>query len=324
MKDRSLFKSNPCRFYATLFVLWACGISFFWGCDRLGLSTGPVVLVVGDQRLTADILKQDMDFASEGLPIATEDAEKTKKILLDQVIDRYLILEYARRKGINVSDEEFDKHLMDIMEGYTKDLFDQTLLQKWGDPDAWLRRFKEELVIEKAIGSIILEAGTPDYKEIKAHFESDPNHFKVPERVKFRQIFCRTRKEANEIRAKIRAGEDLAALARTISEDPEGKNGGEVGWIEKGTLDEPIDKMLFKMAPGDTSPVIKGPSGYHIFEVLDRRPEGFPAFSEVISEIEEALLRKRRASLYKRWLKRLRTEIKIKIHQKAIDQLEFS
>ena len=34
---------------------------------------------------------------------------------------------------------------------------------------------------------------------------------------------------------------------------PEAENGGEVGWIPKGVMDETLDKTLFSMAPGDVS-----------------------------------------------------------------------
>jgi parvulin-like peptidyl-prolyl isomerase len=126
------------------------------------------------------------------------------------------------------------------------------------------------------------------------------------------------------ISEKIGKGENLADLARKYSEGPEAENGGEVGWIEKGTLDETLDKVLFKMAPGDVSPVTKGVSGYHIFQVIGRAPAGFRVFSEVMDDIERALTEKKRAAFYRKWLQNLRTDIRVTINQKAIDKLEFS
>lgn len=325
MNNRFIFKRKSNSFYTFLLLILALGGLFFVdGCDRIGKDPGPVVLVVGDQQITADVLKQNLILASEDLPISAKKTENIKMALLDNIIDRYLILEYAKQHGIVVSEKEFQARLNDIKKGYSESLFEEMLLRKWGDPEVWIKRFKEQIVIEKVIDSVTIDMEPPDYKEMKARFESNPNHYKTPERVKFRQIFCRTRKKADKLYAKIRSGENLAALARKYSEGPEAENGGEVGWVAKGILDEPLDKMLFQMVPGHISPVTKGASGYHIFEVIDRRPGGFQAFSEIIGDIEKDLYQTRRMSFFKRWLLSLRSDIRVKINQKAIDNLEFS
>jgi len=294
------------------------------GCDNLGLSSDPVVLVVGDQKLTMDVLKQDMMHTIEDLPLSAQDANQMKMGLLDQVIDRYLMLEYARQHGIVVSEDEFQRRLSEIRKGYTESRFEQVLLRKSGDPAAWERRFKEHLIIEKVVNSVTEGIAPPDYREMKALFESSPSRFKTSEKVKLRQIYCRNLKKAKSLHKRILAGENLAALAREYSEGPEAENGGEVGWVIKGTLDEAFDKTLFSMAPGEVSLVTKGPSGYHIFEVMSLRPGGFKAFSDVIDHIEEQLLTQKRASFCKIWLRNLRSDIKVKIDQEAIDKLEFS
>jgi len=325
MNHRAIFRNKSTGFYSVLFLLLGGASPFFiTGCDRLGLTPGTVVMVIGDQQLTADDLKQDMVFAAEDLPISAQDAKEIKIRLLDHIIDRYLMLEYARRHGIEVTEEEFQRQLSEIKEGYTDAGFEQVLLRKSGDPGAWEKRLKEQLIIEKVVESVTDDMAPFDYKEIKAYFESGPNRFKTPDRVNFRQIVCPTRKQARQLHVRIREGENLADLARKYSVGPEAENGGEVGWIAKGVLDETLDKTLFSTAPGDVSPVTKGASGYHIFEVISRRPGGFQAFSEVIDDIEQELSQQRRASFCRKWLQNLRSDIRVKINQKAIDKLEFS
>ena len=325
MDHRAVVKNISIVFYGAFFLLLGAFCPFIIsGCDRFDLSSGPVVMVVGDQRFTADVLKKDLVFATEDLPISTRNAKQVRSRLLDHIIDRYLMLEYARQNGIVVSEDEFQAHLNGIKEGYSENRFEQVLLRKSGDPEAWAKRLREQLIIEKVIKSVTKDMAPPDYKEIKAYFESAPNHFKAPDRVKFRQIFCRSRKQARQLHARIRGGESLADLAREHSEGPEAENGGEVGWIAKGTLDKSLDKTLFSLAPGDLSPVTKGPSGYHIVEVISRRPAGFQAFSEVIGEIEQTLIQQKMESFCRKWVQSLRTDIRVKINQKEMDTLEFS
>ncbi len=317
MADHIIFGRKG-GFIWALPLLLMVGAGF--GCER----QGQVVLAVGDRQLTAEVLAQDLALAAEELPIPENHRENIKKELIDHIVDRYLILEYARRAGIGVSKKEFEAYRNDIKMGYTEALFEQVLLRKSMDPETWENLLEEQLVIEKAIRFVTKDVAPPDYEEIKACFESNPESFKAPERVKFRQIFCRTRKEANALYARIRAGEDLAALAGSRFEGPEAEKGWEVGWVARGTLDKSLDKVLFKMAPGDISPVVKSASGYHILEVMDRQPEGFQPFSKIIAEIEEELLERKRRVFCKKWLQNLRSHIKVRINQKAIDKLEFS
>jgi parvulin-like peptidyl-prolyl isomerase len=178
--------------------------------------------------------------------------------------------------------------------------------------------------VEKVVETVTAGIAPPDSEEIRAYFESNPNQFKTPEMVKFRQIFCRTRKDAKKLYKRLRAGESLAHLAREHSVAPEAENGGEVGWVAKGSLDERLEKTLFSLASGEISPVTTGPTGYHVFEVICRRPAGFQAFSEVIRHIELKLIHRRRADFCRQWLRSLRTDFTVKVNQKAIDKLEFS
>ncbi len=325
MDHRAVSKNKSNAFYGVFFLLlWTVSPFLISGCDHRDLNSGPVIMVVGDQWLTADTLKEEMVFATEDLPISTRGEKQVRSRLLDHIIDRYLMLEYARQRGIVVSEGEFQAHLKEIKEGYSESHFEQVLLRKSADPAAWAKRLREQLVMEKVFKSVTKDVAPPDYKEIKAYFESAPSRFKAPDRVKLRQVFCITRKQARQLHARIRAGESLAALAREHSQGPEADNGGEVGWINKGTLDKSLDKVLFSLAPGDLSPVTKGPSGYHIFEVISRRPAGFQVFSEVIGDIEQALVQQKRESFFGKWLQNLRTDIRVKINQKELDTLEFS
>ena len=268
MSHRAIFKNNIRVFHPALFLLLGVANPFFIsGCDLFERDPSPVVVVIGSQRLTADALKNEIAFVGEDLPLSAGDAKQIKIRLLDHIIDRRLMVEYARKHGITISEDEFQRHLNEIKKGYTEAAFEQALLQRFGDPDGWTKRVREQLLVEKVIETVTAGIAPPDHEEIRAYFESHPNQFKTPDMVKFRQILCRTRKDANKLHTRLRAGENMSRLAREHSTAPEAENGGEVGWVAKGNLDKRLEKKLFSLAPGKISPVTKGPSGYHIFEV---------------------------------------------------------
>jgi parvulin-like peptidyl-prolyl isomerase len=141
--------------------------------------------------------------------------------------------------------------------------------------------------------------------------------------LEFRQIVARTRKDAEDLLRRLRNGEDMTELAREYSIAPEAENGGYVGWVSKGHLEESMEKALFSMPRGKFSPVIETPYGYHIFEVMSARPAGRKELPEVISEIESRLLSQRREKFYKKWLQELRTHFSVKVNEDLLDSLEM-
>ena len=78
------------------------------------------------------------------------------------------------------------------------------------------------------------------------------------------------------------------------------------------------------MQPGKISPVIKTSFGYHIFELMSRRPAGIKGFSEVIHKIETLLIRQKQEVVYKKWLEKLRSDFKVEVNQDMVDKMELS
>ena len=129
--------------------------------------------------------------------------------------------------------------------------------------------------------------------------------------------------DAENLLRRLRNGKDMGELAGEHSIAPEAENGGYVGWIAKGHLEESMEKALFSMPRGKFSPVIETPYGYHVFEVMSVRPEGRKELPEVISEIESRLLSQRREKFYRKWLQELRAHFSVKVNQDLLNSLEI-
>ncbi|HEV2149392.1 MAG TPA: peptidylprolyl isomerase [Longimicrobiaceae bacterium] len=94
------------------------------------------------------------------------------------------------------------------------------------------------------------------------------------------------RRQAEAVRARAAAGEDFAALARQHSQDPGSREqGGDLGYFGRGRMVAPFEEAAFQLEPGQISPVVETPFGYHVIRVEDRRQtdlgeqrEGFVRF----------------------------------------------
>jgi len=294
------------------------------GCGLFDHEADDVVIVIGSTRLTRDTLKREMEFIGGGIPAPAKHAGEAKNLLINQIIDYYLIMEYGKENGIFISESEFQTHLTDIKKEYTENAFQKALLQGYVDPALWELRLRNQLLVTKVIGQVSERIAPPSYEEIKRYFQENRNEFRSPEMLRFRQIVCNSKEEAENLSNRLHSGEDLEELARKYSVAPEAETGGEVGWVAMGDLDETMENALFSLQIGEISPVVKTDVGYHLFEVLARRPAGIKRLPEVIDEIESKLLRQKREDFYREWLKELRSDFNVKINQAILDKLELS
>ena len=76
---------------------------------------------------------------------------------------------------------------------------------------------------------------------------------------------------AIELRERILAGEDFAALAAAYSDDSgSAANGGDLGWFGRGAMVAPFEEAAFSLPLGEVSEPIKTDFGYHLIEVIER------------------------------------------------------
>lgn len=96
--------------------------------------------------------------------------------------------------------------------------------------------------------------------------------------------------KAEEVLARVRAGEDFATVARQSSEDPgSAASGGDLGFFGRNRMVKEFEDATFSLAVGGVSGVVKSPFGYHIIKVAEARAAGVQPFEEVKEEIRRSL-----------------------------------
>jgi peptidyl-prolyl cis-trans isomerase SurA len=86
--------------------------------------------------------------------------------------------------------------------------------------------------------------------------------------------------QAEQLLARLRAGEDFAALAREYSEDPgSAPQGGDLGFFTRDRMVAPFADAAYALEnPGDISDIVRTDFGLHIIRLEDRK--AFPTFEE--------------------------------------------
>jgi len=93
--------------------------------------------------------------------------------------------------------------------------------------------------------------------------------------------------KAQDIRKRLVAGEDFAAVAKAASDDTgSAQKGGDLGEFHRGMMVPPFEQAAFSLKPGEISEPVKSPFGYHIIVVQEHKMK---PLAEVKPDIEKAL-----------------------------------
>jgi peptidyl-prolyl cis-trans isomerase SurA len=110
------------------------------------------------------------------------------------------------------------------------------------------------------------------------------------------------------VRERIVKGEDFAAVAKVLSEDPgSASEGGDLGWTGPGTFVPEFEKQLESLAENEISQPFRTQFGWHVIQLLGRRE--FDNTEELRRQRAFMQLRESKADEETElWLRRLRDE----------------
>lgn len=122
----------------------------------------------------------------------------------------------------------------------------------------------------------------------KTVYQASPERFKTGEQVHIRHILLpkegdNARADAEAVLKQLKNGADFAALAKERSKDPgSAAKGGDLGTFEHGRMVPEFDKAAFELQkPGDLSNIVETKFGYHILQLVDKKPAAIKSYAEV-------------------------------------------
>lgn len=238
-----------------------------------------------------------------------------KEAYLDQLIERKLLAQEARRSGLRVSADELSQAILEIKKDYPGEGFGETLGLKGMSLEEWKIRLEEKLLAEKMVRSHRPYPGKIEEKEAREFYAKHRLLFQLPRRVRVRQIVVADGNEALQILKRLKKGESFEKLAKEKSLGPEKVRGGDLGYFSQGEKPEEFDPV-FSMKVGAISEVIKSPYGYHLFKLEEKLEPRELSFEEAKKSIFERLEREKEEEEYQKWLKELKEKAGVKINKK--------
>src|SRR5882724_2127065 len=289
-----------------------CAVFALAAC-RKGEKSGPVVAEVGDEKITADEVRQRLNETSPFLRARYSTIER-KKEFLENMVRNELLAQEAIRQGYDKSPAVREQ---------MKRAMIQELIKRQLDA--------------KLSGSDIAE------EELKKFYDAHIDEFVKPERARVLHIFlpatdAKQRAEARkhaaaflkEIDGREKKGEVNAfqSVAMKESKDPlSAPMGGDLRFLSKDELAKAYNPELANAAfdlknPGDKAGPLDTPAGVELVKLQVKTVALSRSLDESKESIRQRMARERRSRDYDEWVKKLREGTKVTIYEQELEKIQ--
>ena len=249
-----------------------------------------IVAIVNKEVITASELANAVGTAERELR-RRGTAPPERAVLERQMLERLILekaqVQMARDTGIRVDELQLDRAVQRIAEGNKLTLPEfRAALERDGVPfDVFRQDVREQIVLTRLREREVDDKIQVSDSEIDLFLEQmksapaervDYNiaHIlvRVPEQASPEQVEA-ARRRVEQALAAAREG-DFARVAATYSNSPEALQGGSLGWRAHDRLPELFADALERLKPGEITPPLRSPAGFHLLKLLDRRVGG--------------------------------------------------
>lgn len=217
-------------------------------------------------------------------------SEELKCRITDQLLINKLLLNQAILDSIEVSDGQVDNELDRRIAYMVNQIGSEAKLEEYYEKsileirDEFKPLIKEQLLIQSMQANVTknITVSPADVKEFYNSIPPDSLPF-INAEMEYAQIVINVPVSAEEkttvrekletYRQRVIKGEDFSTLAILYSQDGSARNGGELGFVNRGDLVPEFESVAFKLRNNEVSEVVETKFGFHIIQLIERRGE---------------------------------------------------
>jgi parvulin-like peptidyl-prolyl isomerase len=183
-----------------------------------------------------------------------------------------------------------------------------------------LGRATPEMRREVAVDALLAgeRLPVPTEAEILARYEAERPRLERPERLVLRQIVAEDRPTAERARRALASGTAFEEVVRAMGESPNASASGEQGALGHDDLPAAFADLLFRLRPGEVSPVLEAEYGFLVFEVVERLPAATLSLDQAKPEIERALAGERADAALARLVAQARSRYAVEVYDRNL------
>ncbi len=270
--------------------------------DRVAaLVDGEVVtLSEVEERAATELRRADLLSGKE----RDEARSKALHRAFDLVVAERLLQRQAKSLGLEVTEQQVDQAIEDIK---TRNHFDDAQLERalseqGLDRPTFRAQIRRELETYQVMQAKVRGRGKITDEDLRNYYQSHPQEFGGEPELHVRHIFlplkedaspaeeAKVRAEGERILQRLKTGEDFAKVAKEVSKGPSAADGGDIGWLRRGTVQKALEDAAFSLRDGQFSGLVRAGPGLHVVKVEGRRVGGSRSFADAREEIRNRLL----------------------------------
>ena len=244
--------------------------------------------------------------------------KEAREVTLEQLIEEKLLLQQVREEQVELYESEMEKMIAEIKEKFsTPEKFKVWLNTQKLTELALKERLIKQALIRKLVNKKLRLGIRINPEEVKMYYEKYKERFNEDPQVSLNYILIKGPPErenneaeilARQVWEKIMEGADFNILAREYSDDPKFLNSGNLGFVSIKTLPPGLRAIVEKLEVGETSEIIRSPSGFNILKLAGRREARQRELFEVEGLIEDQIFRNKLEEKYQPWIEELKEE----------------
>lgn len=286
-----------------------------------------VVAVVNDHvilqsELETNVLPLAVELSS--ISDARERERRRSKLtsqVLEQMINDELIVQAAQDAQLKVESKEITAALDEIKKQNNLDDagLEQALAMQGYSIASYKKEVERQLLRLRATSVLVRPRVSVTDEDVRARYDEMNRRSGAIGKVYLKHILiglpespsdqelASAKAKAAEIIDQAKAGVDFSELAQKHSDDPAtAMGGGDLGWIERGSLATEWETVIFSMEKGEVRGPITGPTGLHVFYIGDVEKTDIQPFDKVESQLRNELMRQEMDKQTVLWLEELR------------------
>lgn len=239
----------------------------------------------------------------DGLP------SQLRNAVLQELIDRSLVLQYAAQMGIKLDAKEFEVTERQLRSGMEVAAFEHNMLAQGLDYKQWREELAKELLMRKTMELVLTPKVRIDKSDIADYYRQHPEEFTRPEQVLAMHTVLPSEQLAKELIAKMDQGMDMAEAAEDAGV-PLG-NEGRPDWLSRGHMPTDLEDKIFASPPRKPAGPFHSDYGYHVVWVVRKRPAATVGLADASGEIQNTLAKKQLDDLASQWMVNLRQNTEV-------------
>ncbi len=235
--------------------------------------------------------------------------------ILNSLIDQSLTHQEAKKYRIDISENEIDRAVENILESKSMSMDDflKALGQERLEIEEYRKNLKNQILHTKLINYAVKSKVIIMESDIIAYYKNHKEKYSGIQKYHLRNILMNSEDRIKEVKEKLDNKEDFTTLAKKYSIASNAQDGGDLGLFDIKNFPENIKAKILKLKKDQFTDVISTVQGFQIFYIEDIILKGGKTYDESHDEIHAILYNEQVEEKFEKWLKSLKQKAHIKI-----------